>query len=125
MGNSKSKQKKPNTKSVDEKVKSNKPLFTRNAQNGRIYVMGFIRQKIENDLQLSLPKEIKEMIHIFWGKWINIQIGDKVYVKDEHPKWDKGIIKYHKRSNEPFPQEIIQNIPMHGYYTNTEMLNNF
>ena len=95
MGTLKSTQNKPNTKSADEKVKpnittANKRIFTRNAQNGRIYVMGFIRQKIENDLQLSLPKEIKEMIHIFWGKWINIQIGDKVYVKTEHPNGIKG-----------------------------------
>ena len=63
-------------------IKLNQPAgFTQNEQNGFIFVMGYIRQKIEKYLQSSPPIEIKEMIYAFWGKWINLQIGDIVYTK--------------------------------------------
>ena len=46
--------------------------------------------------------------YTFWGKWIIIEIGDMIYVKDDKGKWHKRTIKYHKRKNEVFPPILVE-----------------
>ena len=123
MGNSKSKRKKAKTKSTvsttipkpvekshDIATRNTPDGFAKNQENGRIFVMGYIRQEIDKDLQLSTPQEIKDLIYTFWTKFLIIEIGDIIYVKDDKRKWNKRIIKYHKRQNVAVPPDLSRKV---------------
>eukprot|EP01083_Nonionella_stella_P055532 146446_1 len=76
---------------------------------GAILVFGYVRQIIENKyLSLIIAADIKDVIHSFWGSWIDISVGDIIDAKYESnlydmQRWHKVTIVHHKLPQQPIP----------------------